>query len=320
LPEALIKKEFENENQIKIIQYLELDKLYKNFQIKNEEIKKSYEANKNLFSQEFKKINYTELLPNDITGQKEYNEAYFKKIDKIENAILDGTMMSEFVEEYGLSLTTINETNRLRKDKANKDILINDEILFSKFFNSTNLKKPELVNANNKYYLSEVTKIEKINRTLDDKEIKDAIISQLKMKHVIESNTNIVQEMSEGKFTKKQFDIFGKDNGMEIKRITLRDIKNESIFSSDIIREIFKVSDGELQLITDSMFSKNYIVFAEKTEKLLFNKKIKKYKEYKSKAKLSLANQIYSTYDKSINEKYNIEINKKVLSRIKNTL
>ena len=320
LPEALIKKEFENENQIKIIQYLELDKLYKNFQIKNEEIKKSYEANKNLFSQEFKKINYTELLPNDITGQKEYNEAYFKKIDKIENAILDGTMMSEFVKEYGLSLTTINETNRLRKDKANKDILINDEILFSKLFNSTNLKKPELVNANNKYYLSEVTKIEKINRTLDDKEIKDAIISQLKMKHVIESNTNIVQEMSEGKFTKKQFDIFGKDNGMEIKRITLRDIKNESIFSSDIIREIFKVSDGELQLITDSMFSKNYIVFAEKTEKLLFNKKIKKYKEYKSKAKLSLANQIYSTYDKSINEKYNIEINKKVLSRIKNTL
>ena len=34
LPKALIEKEFEAENQIKTIQYLELDKLYKNIQIK----------------------------------------------------------------------------------------------------------------------------------------------------------------------------------------------------------------------------------------------------------------------------------------------
>ena len=40
----------------------------------------------------------------------------------------------------------------------------------------------------------------------------------------------------------------------------------------------------------------------------------------KTKAKLSLANQIYSTFDKTINDKYNVKINQKVLSRIKNTL
>ena len=126
--------------------------------------------------------------------------------------------------------------------------------------------------------------------------------------------------MSEGKFTKKQFNTFGKKNNIEIKKITLQDIKNESIFTSDIIKEIFKVKDGELQLITDSMFTKNYIIFSEKTEKLPFNKNTKQYEEYKSRAKIRLANQIYSTFDKTINNKYNIEINEKVLSRIKNTL
>ncbi|MDB9761071.1 SurA N-terminal domain-containing protein, partial [Pelagibacteraceae bacterium] len=55
LPEMLIKKEFEYENQIKTIQYLKLDKLYENVKIKNEEIKKTYEKNKNAFTQEFKK-------------------------------------------------------------------------------------------------------------------------------------------------------------------------------------------------------------------------------------------------------------------------
>ena len=319
LPEASIQREFENENQIKTIQYLELDELYKEVKIKDEEIKKTYESNKNLFSQEFKKINYTELLPDNLTGQKKYNEAYFNKVDEIENAILDGGKMSDFVKTYSLLLATIKETNKIKKDKTGKDISKIDTALFAKIFSQTKINKPELVSINNKYYLSEITKIEQINRTLDDEEIKEAIISQLKIKHIIESNTNIVQEMSEGKFKKKQFNKLGKDNSIEIKKITLQDIKNESIFTSGVIKEIFKVKDGELQLITDSMFTKNYIVFSEKTQKLPFNKNKEVYEKYKIKAKNRIANQIYSTYDYSINDKYDIEINQKVLSRIKNT-
>ena len=320
LPEALIKKEFENENQIKTIQYLELDKLYENVQIKNEEVKKTYENNKNIFAQEFKKISYTELLPIKLTGQKKYNEAYFGKIDEVENAILDGSKMADFIKMFNLSLTYINETNRLKKNKAGKDIIKIEDVLFSKIFNSTNINEPQLINVNNKYYLSEITKAEKINRTLDDVEIKKAIISQLKVKNIIESNSDIIKKISKGKFKKKEFNSFGKDNNIDIKKITLRDIKNETIFTSGIIKEIYKIRDGELQLITNSLLTKNYLILALKTEKLPFSKNAKYYEKYKSKAKLGLANQIYSTFDKTINNKYNVEINQKVLSRIKNTL
>ena len=37
-----------------------------------DEIKKTYESNKNFFTQEFKKINYTPLLPIKLIGQNEY--------------------------------------------------------------------------------------------------------------------------------------------------------------------------------------------------------------------------------------------------------
>ena len=320
MPEALIKKEFESENQIKTIQYLDLDKLYKNVQIKDEEIKKTYESNKKKFAQEFKKINYTQLFPENLTGQKEYNESYFSKIDEVENAILDGKKMTDFRKTYNLSWTTINRTNRLKKDKAGKNIAKINNDLFSKIFSTTSIDKPELININNKYYLTEVEIIERVNRTLDDREIKEAIISQLKIKYIIGKNTNIVKEMFEGKFGKEQFDKFGKDNGIEIKKITLSNIKDESIFAKGMIKEIFKTRDGELQLVTDSMLTRNYIIFAQKTEKFSFNKNTKNYNQYKSRAKLSLANQIYKTYDKTINNKYNVEINQKVLNRIKNTL
>ena len=320
LPEFLIEQEYTNENQVKTVQYLKLDSLYNSYLIPEEEISKTYETNKNLFTQDFKKINYVELLPNNLTGQKEYNESYFKRIDEIENAILDGGKMTDFIKEFNLSTVFINEVNRQKKDKAGKDIKKIDNDLFTKIFKPKLLNKPELININNKYYLSEVLNVDSVIRTLGDKEIKGAIVSQLKTKHIIEENTKIVKDMSEGKFDNEYFQKFSKDNKLEIKKIIIRDLKNEVIFNSGMIKEIFKVKDGNFQLITDSLLSKNYIIHSKKTEKLLFDKNIKDYDKYKAKAKFSLANQIYSTFDKTVNSKYDVNINEKVLSRIKNTL
>ena len=98
--------------------------------------------------------------------------------------------------------------------------------------------------------------------------------------------------MSEGKFNKSQLEQFAKDNNIDLKKTTIKNIKDETIFNSDIIKEIFKINDGMLQLITNSQFSKNYIILAEKTEQLPFDKNNKDYEKYKAKARLSLANQI----------------------------
>ena len=320
LPEFLIEQEYTNENQIKTIQYLKLDNLYKNYSVPENEITKTYESNKNLFTQDFKKINYVELVPNNLTGQREYNESYFAKIDEIENAILDGGKMNDFVKEYNLSAVVLNEVNRLKKDKAGKDIKKIDNDLFTRIFGSKVLNKPELINIKNKYYLSEVLNVDKIARTLDDKEIKRAIVSQLKTKHIIEENTKIVKDMSKGIFNIEKFQKFSKNNNLEIKKLIIKDIKDETIFNSGMIKEIFKVNDGNFQLITDSLLTMNYIILVKKTEKLPFDKNTKDYKKYKTKAKFSLTNQIYSTFDETINDKYDVEINEKVLNRIKNTL
>jgi len=320
LPENLIEKEFISENQIKTISFLSLDNLYKTYSVPEEEIKKTYESNKNLFAQDFKKINYVELLPNNLTGQSEYDEAYFKKIDEIENGVLDGIKMNDFVKEYSLSLKIIESVNVLKKDKKGNDLIDVGKELFNKIYNIKDTNKLELINISNKYYLSEVLNIEKISRGLEDKKIKEAIVSQLKLKHTIENNAKIVKEMSEDKFSQAQFLKFSKDNNLEVEKTTIKNINNEDIFNSDIIKEIFKINDGELQLITNSQFTKNYIVLAEKTEKLNFNVNHKDYEKYKSKARLNLANQIYSEYDKTVNNKYDIEINENVSNRIKNTL
>ena len=319
LPNFLINKEFQNENQNKTIQYLELDDLYKNKKFTDEEIKKIYDENKQFLVREFKKINFVELLPSNLTGQPEYNEAYFKRIDEIENGILDGKKVNDFAQEFNLSLKTINETDRNKKNKLGQDIIKLEDGLFERIFN-VEANKASLINLNNKYFLSEVESINQITRDLEDEEIRDAITSQLKIKYIAESNIKIVKQLSEGKFKKEQFDNFSKENNISIKNTTLKNLEDETIFNKDIMREIFKVKDNELQLITDSTLTKNYIIFSVKTEFPPFDKNNKKFTEYETKAKLGFSNQIYGTFDAAVNERYDVKINEKVLTRIKNTL
>ena len=319
LPNFLINKEFQNENQNKTIQYLELDDLYKNKKFTDEEIKKIYDENKQFLVKEFKKINFVELLPSNLTGQPEYNEAYFKRIDEIENGILDGKKVNDFTQEFNLSLKTINETDRNKKNKLGQDIIKLEDGLFERMFN-VEANKASLINLNNKYFLSEVESINQITRDLEDEEIRDAITSQLKIKYIAENNIKIVKQLSEGKFKKEQFDNFSKENNISIKNTTLKNLEDETIFNKDIIREIFKVKDNELQLITDSTLTKNYIIYSVKTEFPPFDENNKKFTEYETKAKLGFSNQIYGTFDAAVNERYDVKINEKVLTRIKNTL
>ena len=320
LPDFLIQKEFQNENQTKSIEYIELDSLYNKTTFSEDEIKKIYDENKQFLVKEYKNINYAELLPNNLVGQTEYNEQYFKKIDQIENQILDGKQLESFAKEFNLNVTSINGTDINKKDKSGKEIQKIDNNLFNKIFNQTEANKTILINQNNKYYISNISLIEKTTRPLEDKEVRDAIVSQLKIKKIIEKNTNIVKEMSEENFKKEQFNKFSKDNNLEIKKLTLKNISDESVFNKDIIKEIFKVKDSELQLITNSSLSKNYIIHSIKTELKPLDNNNKDFKDYETKAKLKLANTIYSIYDTTINDKYEININQKVLNRIKNTL
>ncbi len=319
LPHFLIEEEFKKENQIKKIKFLELDEMYKNITIEENEIKEIYEKNKQFFSEKLKKIKYVELTPNIITGQDEFNESYFKKIDEIENEILDGKKLNEFVKELNLNLRTTEEINRLMKNKAGivyKDI---NKALFSKMFNK-NLNDLQIVNVDNKYFLSEIDSIQDITKTLIDRKVREVIIAQIKIKNIVENNTKIAKEIVEGKFDNNKLNSYALENKLQIKEATITGIKNNKIFKESVIKEIFRINDGELQLVTNSSLDKNYVVLAIQTQKNKFDENHKDYKKYSSLAKLNFANNIYSSYDQSMNEKYKVNINQKVVNRIKNTL
>ncbi|MDC3127564.1 SurA N-terminal domain-containing protein, partial [Candidatus Pelagibacter bacterium] len=63
IPDSLVEKTFNLENQIKEVKYIDLNKFYSKEKPSAEEIKKVFEKNKNSFTKELKSIKYAEITP-----------------------------------------------------------------------------------------------------------------------------------------------------------------------------------------------------------------------------------------------------------------
>ena len=70
--------------------------------LQKDDIKKLYERNKNIFFVEFKSIQYAAIKPDLVSGSSEYDEAFFKQLDIIENQVLDGKSFDETSKDNNL--------------------------------------------------------------------------------------------------------------------------------------------------------------------------------------------------------------------------
>ncbi len=319
LPDFIIENEFKKENQLKEISYIDLNNYYKSKTENKDEINKVYEENKDLFIEVFKTISYIELKPETVTGKKEYDEAFFEKINELENDILDGKKASELSKVYNFP---IKKTEEISSSKLNSKDLKYDENyikLFKKIF-SKELNYSELINIDNKYYLTEISGIRKKQLSISDKKVIDTITNQINLKNIFEGNSKLAKEIYEGKFDLKGMTNFANENKLLMKETTIKSLKDNAIFGTNLIKRIFETKDNQTNLVTDSKFSKNFLIYVKKTEYKSFDKNSDEFKNYKIKARLDFQKKIYNTYDKSINSKYNIDINNNALERIKNSL
>ena len=154
--------------------------------------------------------------------------------------------------------------------------------------------------------------------TLKDKNLKKSIKAQINIMHKITENKKIIDLIKEKKFTKKSMIELGKKNNINIETINLKSINDNKILNKDIVQKIYDHSEKEIVLITDNILKNNYIINIDKDiqPNKISQKDIEK---YRTKANTSYVSNIYKSYDKFINAQYKIDINEKVLERLKNS-
>ena len=247
-------------------------------------------------------------------GVEDNDNQYFKKLDKIENNVLDGKNIKTISNENKLPIDNINNfkpsdvANQTTKDK--KD-------LYNKLTSLNKENETQFLKVGDKFFVVELDKINTIQKKITDKEVKDSILSQLNLIYKLKSNTDIVKKINEkkGNFLEN----FSRENNLQIKDLEISNSKNQNIFSKNILTKIFEIRDNETALITDNSFKKNFLVLSLNTEFIKMDSKLPNYDQLKATTKLKTAQQIFNLYDKNLNKKYSIEVNQKVLDRIKNS-
>ena len=319
IPNTLVENEFNKENQTKTIKYIDLEKYHSSKKPSQKKIKELYDKNKNLFIEEFKSVQYAGITPEIISGNTEYDEAFFKQLDILENKVLDGQSFEEASQENNLKIITVKSIDGNKKDKNDKKIKNLSDNLFKKIYSIKNEKSPEVLKVDNKYFLAEIKSIEKNNRPMDDPDVLKMINAQLNFQNKIKNNASIIKDKSMGGFDSAKMEKFANDNNLELKEYKISNLKQNEIFAEGIIKRIFLTKDGEVDLITDSTLTKNFLILPIKTQ----NKKIKKnsneFEQYEAKARLNLVNKIYRTFDENLNQKYKVELNRRTIDRVKNS-
>ena len=319
IPEILIINEFKKENQIKTIRFIDLEKYHSKYRPTEKSKKELYERNKNVFFTELKSLKYAEITPEKISGNEEYGEIFFKKLNALENNILDGQSFNEAAQSSNLNVISINKISSIKEDENKKKIEKIPDDLFKKIYSINNSQTPEVINLGNKYYLAEVSNIEKKSRSIDDLEVQEALNAQLSFERKIENNNSILKDISMGAFDKSRFIKFASENQLEIKDYKINDLKQNEIFSENILKKIFQQKDGEINLITNSTLTKSFLVMSIKTEYKDLKKGSNKYDQYEAKARLNLVNKIYQSHDNNLNQKYKVEFNQRTIERVKNS-
>tara|TARA_Y100001970_G_C14181169_1_gene829913 strand:+ start:127 stop:1578 length:1452 start_codon:yes stop_codon:yes gene_type:complete len=317
LPLFAINDLYQKENRIKKINYVSLSEIYGKEETTEDSIKKYYEKNKDLFKEKYKNIRYVKLSPEILIGKEIFDEEFFKKIDDIENSILDGNSFSEITSKYNKNIEVIGFINERKIKEDGITFKKLDDKSFNEIFKIENEKSPVFINHDNNYYIAEIveTKIKILN--LEDKELKKMVKSQLKIINQIEKIGKLINDIKDKKFFDKDMIELAKKSNATIKTETIKNINDDSKFSLKLLREIYQFSKGQLFVMSDE--KENYLVNIIEEKNPIIDTSSENYKEYIKKANAKYIGNIYQSYDTYINTNYKIEIKNTVLKRIENS-
>ena len=258
LPIFIINDLYKKENILKKINYINLTKIYEKNKISEKEIEDYYEKNKNSFQEIYKKFKYVKLSPEILVGEKIINEVFFKKIDDIENGILDGKSFNDITSEYKEKIKNTDFLNSKRTRKDGQTFESIDLNSFKEIFEIEDKNSPKFINHNNNYYLVEILDSKNELPNLKNQKLKDSIETQLKVIAQIEKIAKLIKDINDKKFVGNDIAKLAKKNNIAVNTLTIKNINDTSKFSLKLLKRIYEFGSGSIFVLPGD--KENYLV------------------------------------------------------------
>ena len=304
-PSFLVNKKYKEQTAKLEIEYINLEYKYKkeNF-FSKDEIKKFVNDNSENLKEEYLDFSYVKITPLNLTGTNDFNELFFKKIDEIENSIANGLDFNTIVNE--LKLNPVKKSNYIIDEKINE---IEDKI-----YKKRNETKIQLIDENEYYILYTINEVKEILPSLDNQKFTNKVNKILYKKNKYEYIQSLLEKINTDSFNQINFKKLSENN---IEKLKISSIKDDKKFSQESVKLLYDQPVNGYALVAD--IEKNvYIAKITKLDEIKINKTSKDFTNYKSQTNIKLRDNLYSSYDNFLSNKYEIVINQKTLDRVKN--
>ena len=315
----IVNASFDKINQKRNIELINLNKAFeKEIKFSDNEIQIYYQNNINLFQTIYKTIKFTELTPTNLTGNDEFTDLFFKKIDEIDDDIIQGKNMKYFSEKFNLENIISLSLNQEGKNKDSVMIEVIPNDLIKNIFEINDNDPTTLMEHKDKYFLIELSKTENFQRNINDNAVKNEILSKLNIKVKRELISQVISKINKSNFKKSDFNEFSKKKNIPIQKIKLESQNDDKLLDKKIIEQIYLFPEKGIIVVNDISFTKSFLIYIDKVENVVIDNNSKEYEKYSNLSKVKIKNELYDTYDYYLKNKYKIDINYKALDEVKN--
>ena len=304
-PYFLKNKIYISENKKIELEFLDLD-LVHDKTATDIEVEEFIKNNQDLLKIDFIDAAYTKITPQNLVEIDEFNDEFFKKIDEIENNILNGSNLNEISKIYNLKLDKIS--NFVLNDNS-------DEIL-EEIYSKRNQDKLQLIDKNDYYLIFEISNINKKIPNRSNKDFIKSVKKNVILKKKFEFNKELYEKIDDKLFNDDEFLKISKDKN-NIKAITLKNLNDINFFDSESVELIYTLPNKSFTLVTGET-NKVYLTKIKDIYYSKIDKNDNNISEYSSKSNNDIINNIYTSYDLSLNTKYNVKIFNQTIERVKN--
>ena len=192
---------------------------------------------------------------------------------------------------------------------------LNEDDVFKEIYENKDKKEIVLKDKDNYFLLYQVTKINNLLPNKNNTSFRDKVKNRILLKKKFDLNKNLFEKIQKKDFNDADFDNLVK-NKEDINSGIINSINDDSLFDETSLKLIYELPKNSFVMVSNR--SNN--IFLAKINQINYenlkstNENIQ---EYLAKTNINLIDDIYSSYDTSLNTKYEVKIFNNNIDRIK---
>ena len=255
-----------------------------------------------------------------MTGENEFGDLFFETIDEIDDYIVEGKDLNFILKEFNLDSAEEVTLDKHGNNKIGKAIINFPIELVKNIFEKNDSEYTILTINNNKYYVFEILKTEKIQKKINDVNIKENILENLKINSKRKYITEIINKINNNNFNKLEFDNLLKEENATSKKVSIESLNDDKQLSENLVQQIYTYPEKKVILVADMGLSEVYLVYIDKVENVTISRESEDYKKYLKLSQAKMITDLYAAYDMFLRKKYEVEINYSALDNLKNNI